>query len=50
MKELNDLYDALRQRRQERQLYRAVRDLDPYIARDVGIVQDHVNRRAHQIF
>jgi len=50
MKALNELYDALRKRREERQLYRAVRDLDPHIARDVGLVQDHANRRAHRLY
>ena len=52
MKELNELYNALRRQREERRRYRAIRDLnlDPHIARDIGIVQDHVNRRAHQMF
>jgi hypothetical protein len=49
MKSLNDLYDAMKERRKARQIYRAIRDLDPWIARDIGYVADHAHRLGHRL-
>jgi hypothetical protein len=49
MKSLNDLYAAMKERREARQINRAIRDLDPRIARDIGYVADHAHRLGHRL-
>ncbi len=48
MKAINDLYDALRQRREQRRIYHAARDISPRLARDIGLT-DHPHRRAYRV-
>ncbi|MCT8328173.1 hypothetical protein [Albidovulum sediminis] len=48
MKAINDLYDALRKRREERRAYFAVRHLSPSLCRDIGLFVDDVNARARR--
>lgn len=49
MKAINALYDALKKRREERQIYRAIRDLEDWVARDIGLEADHARRRAYRL-
>lgn len=49
MKALNDLYAAIKERRQARRVYRAIGHLDPWIARDIGFVADHAHRLGHRL-
>lgn len=49
MKALNDLHAAIKERREARQIYRAIRDLDPRIARDIGFEADHARRLGHRL-
>ena len=49
MKAINALADALKQRREERQIYRAIRNLEDWMARDVGFELDHTRGRAHRL-
>jgi len=49
MKAINALHDALKRRREERQIYRAIRDLEEWMARDIGFEADHTRRRAYRL-
>ncbi|MCV2864201.1 hypothetical protein [Defluviimonas sp. WL0075] len=49
MKALNELHTALVNRREARALYRSMRHLEPWLARDVGLHLDHASRLAHRI-
>jgi len=49
MKAINDLYDSLRRRREERRNYRLVGHLPSHVARDIGLFADHDERRAYRI-
>lgn len=46
MKALNDLYDNMRRDREERRIYKALRHIDPWIARDIGFHKDDETKRA----
>ncbi|MGC9369668.1 MAG: hypothetical protein ACP5DX_09055 [Paracoccaceae bacterium] len=49
MKAINDLYEKLQERRRARRLYRAAGHLDPWIARDIGLTNDHARRRSYRL-
>ncbi|WP_157966318.1 hypothetical protein [Oceanibium sediminis] len=49
MKELNQLYDALQKRRQERQAYRVTKHLPTAVARDAGLEVDHITGRTYRL-
>jgi hypothetical protein len=48
MKAINDLYEALRKRREERRAYFAVRHLPLSLRRDIGLMVDDVSARARR--
>lgn len=49
MKAINDLFEAMQKRRAERRAHHAVRNLEAWILRDVGLYVDHTGRMERRL-